>query len=306
MSDPTSTLQGIWPALQTPLTPALDVDTTLLARYALRLMQAGYAGVTLFGTTGEGLSFSLAERQTTLEAMIAGGIPAERIVVHTSCAALPETVALTRHAVEQGVRACLVLPPFFLKGVPDQCVIDAYRWVIDGVADDRLRVLLYHIPQVSGVGLSLPVMSELVHRYPDTIIGIKDSGCQRDFSVALGQALMPPLQVWVGNELDLQTMAGMGSRGAVSGVANMLPRLVAHLVDQADGPGAAADLARVQGFLQLMGGYSMTAAFKGVMSMLDGEPGWQRVRPPLVALSAEEFERLQQQLVSFGLDRARD
>jgi 4-hydroxy-tetrahydrodipicolinate synthase len=299
-------MQGIWPALLTPLTASLDVDVDLLSAHAKRLMQAGCAGVTLFGTTGEGPSFTVPKRQATLEAMIARGVPAERILVHTSCAALPDTVALTRHSVEQGVRACLVLPPFFLKGVPDQGVIDAFCWVIDGVADARLRVVLYHIPQVSGVSLSVPVIQELMRRYPETVIGLKDSGCQRDASMAFAQALMPPLQVWVGNELDLQTLSPLGSRGAVSGVANMLPRLVARLVDGPEGSDAAGDQARMQAFLQLIGGYGMTAAFKGVMSVLDGEPGWQRVRPPLVALTDAEFELLKVQIAQFGLDRALD
>jgi 4-hydroxy-tetrahydrodipicolinate synthase len=298
-----SNLRGIWPAMLTPLTPALAVDLILLGAHARRLLDAGCAGVTLFGTTGEGPSFSVAERKAALEALIESGIPADQIIVHTSCAALPETVALSRHATNLGVRACLMLPPFFLKGVPDQGVIDAYRWVIDHVGDANLRLMLYHIPQVSGVGLSLPVMKELVRQFPRTVIGIKDSGCERVFSVGLAQALMPPLQVWVGNELDLQTMSALGTRGAVSGVANMLPRLVARLVDEPEGLHAAGDLARMQAFLKLIGGYGMTAAFKGVMAMLDDAPGWRRVRPPLVALSDAEFDRLRDQIAQFGLDR---
>jgi 4-hydroxy-tetrahydrodipicolinate synthase len=299
-------LQGIWPALLTPLTPSLAVDTSLLGSHARRLLEAGCAGVTLFGTTGEGPSFSLAERMAALKALVDSGIPASQIIVHTSCAALPETVALTAHATSLGVRACLVLPPFFLKGVPDQGVLDAYRWIIDQVADPSLQLLLYHIPQVSGVGLSLWTISELVSLYPQTVVGIKDSGCDRVFSVGLANALMPPLQVWVGNELDLQTLSGLGSRGAISGVANIFPRLVARLVDQPQGSEAAADLERVQAFLNVIGGYGMTAAFKGVMSVLDSAPGWRRVRPPLVALSDSEFERLQSQWTEFQLDRSRD
>ena len=50
----------------------------------------------------------------------------------------------------------------------------------------------------------------------------------------------------------------------------------------------------------------MTAAFKGVMSVLDGEPGWQHVRPPLVPLTGAEFDRLKVQIAQFGLDRALD
>lgn len=63
--------------------------------------------------------------------------------------------------------------------MPDQGVIDAYRWVIDKVADTRLRLrlYLYHIPQVAGVALSHAVIGKLKALYPQTIVGIKDSGC---------------------------------------------------------------------------------------------------------------------------------
>lgn len=298
--------QGIWPALLTPLTTDLAIDIPAFARHSNSLLDAGCMGVTPFGTTGEGPSFSVAERISAVDGLIAGGVPASRILVSTSCAALPDTVVLTRHAVQAGTRACLLLPPFFLKGVPDQGVIDAYSWVIDQVNDPRLRIVLYHIPQVSGVPLSHHVIKTLIQRYPQTIIGVKDSGCQRDTSLSFAKAFMPPLEVWVGNEPDLQVMAAQGSVGAVSGVGNVLPHLLQRLVAQHDGPDAARDLQRVQDFIAILGGYGMTAAFKGIMSILTGEQSWRRVRPPLVALDDSEYARLMQQMKKFALDQTRD
>lgn len=298
--------QGIWPALLTPLTAELAIDIPRFARHACSLLEAGCTGVTPFGTTGEGPSFSVAERIAAVDGLIAGGVPAGRILVSTSCAALPDAVELTRHATQVGAFGCLLLPPFFLKGVPDQGVIDAYRWVIDQVADPRLRIVLYHIPQVSGVGLSHHVIDTLKALYPQTIIGIKDSGCQRETSLAFAQAFMPPLQVWVGNEPDLQVMAARGSVGAVSGVANVLPHLLQRLVAEFDGPNAPRDLQRVKDFIAILGGYGMTAAFKGIMAILTGEPGWRRVRPPLVGLDDKEYARLITEMSAFALDPTRD
>jgi 4-hydroxy-tetrahydrodipicolinate synthase len=306
---PTSTTapipySGIWPALLTPLDAKLNIDIPAFAAHSKALLDAGCTGVTPFGTTGEGPSFTVAERKAALEGLVAGGVPAERILASTSCAALPDAVALTKHAVELGTHRCLLLPPFFLKGVPDQGIIDAYRHVIDSVADSRLRIVLYHIPQVSGVPLSHHVVGTLLKLYPQTLIGIKDSGCQRDASLAYAKAFMPPLQVWVGNEPDLQALAGQGATGAVSGVANVLPRLVQRLVAQAGGPNAAADQERVLAFLKILGGYGLTAAFKGIMALLSNHPGWKRVRAPLVALDDAEYERLAAQLRAFRLDPA--
>ena len=77
-------------------------------------------------------------------------MPAARILVSVSCAALPDTLELTRHALAIGAHGCLMMPPFFLKGVSDQGVIDAYRYVIDGAADARLQAL--PLPHPASVG----------------------------------------------------------------------------------------------------------------------------------------------------------
>ena len=299
--------QGIWPALLTPLDANLDINIPVFAKHSRSLLDAGCMGVTPFGTTGEGPSFSVAERIAAVDGLIAGGVPAGRILVSTSSAALPDAVALTRHAVQAGAFGVLLLPPFFLKGVPDQGIIDFYSQVISKVADERLRIVLYHIPQVSGVALSHHVVETLVQRYPQTIIGIKDSGCQRDVSLAFAKAFMPPLQVWVGNEPDLQTLARQGAVGAVSGVGNVMPRLLQRLVGEFDGPNAARDQARVKAFIEiLVDGWGMTAAFKGIMAILSGEPGWRRVRAPLVALDEAQMARLTALMMVYGLDRSRD
>ena len=297
---------GIWPALLTPLTESLGIDKPKFAAHARALLAAGCDGVTPFGTTGEGPSFSLDERREAVDALVAGGVAAERILVSTSCAALPEIVALTRHALAIGAHGCLMLPPFFQKGVPDQGVIDAYRWVIDAVADPRLRLYLYHIPQVSGVGLSHVVIGTLKELYPQTIVGIKDSGCQREPSLALADAFIDRVMVYVGNEPDLQTLGARGSTGAVSGIANMMPRLVQRLVAQFDAPGAPHDQQRVLALLDILGGYGLIPALKGIMASLHDDRAWLRVRPPLVALSDPEYERLAAQIRAYGIDPATD
>jgi 4-hydroxy-tetrahydrodipicolinate synthase len=299
--------EGVWPALLTPLKEDLSIDIEAFVAHSKGLLDAGCAGVTPFGTTGEGPSFSVAERIAAIDGLIAGGVPAERILVSTSCAALPDVVELTRHAVQAGTYGCLMLPPFFLKGMRDDGVVDAYRWVIDQVADPKLRIVLYHIPQIAGVGLSSYVVHTLLTQYPETIIGIKDSSGNRAGSLAFAKAFMPPLQVWVGNEPDLQTMASVGSKGAVSGVGNVMPHLLQRLTGAAQSSASdlspQRDASRVQQFIDILNCYVMTSAFKGVMAILTGNQGWRRVRPPLVPLTDDEFLRLKQQLALFSLDR---
>ncbi|MES2946679.1 MAG: dihydrodipicolinate synthase family protein [Pseudomonadota bacterium] len=298
--------RGIWPALLTPLDSELNIDHALLAAHCKELLAKGCGGVTPFGTTGEGPSFSMAERKDTIEQLIKNGIPAEQIMVSTSCAALPETLELTLHALRAGAHGCLMLPPFFLKGVSDEGIIDCYRYVIDAVNKSdvagKLKLYLYHIPQVTGVGLSQHVISTLKTMYPDTILGIKDSACTTAHSVGLAEAFMKDLTVYVGFEPDLPEMGRRGSTGAISGLANFMPRVVGQLVTQPDAATTPAQRERVIKLIDLLGGYSLMPSLKGIMAILTNEPAWLRVRAPLVALKPEAFKALEQQIRDFGID----
>jgi len=299
-------LAGIWPALMTPLDATLAIDHGRFAAHARALLDAGCAGVTPFGTTGEGPSFSVAERRAAVDALIAGGVPASRILASVSCAAVPDTIELTRHAQDVGAWGVLLMPPFFFKGVSDAGIVAAYREVLHAAAPRDLRVVLYHIPQVSGVGLSQAVIAELLRLYPQRIVAIKDSAGDRAHALALAEAFMPPLGVHVGHEPDLPALALRGSRGAVSGLANFMPRMVHRLACEPDGARSADDLARVERLLAWLGGYALIPALKGIMAAQTGDLAWLRVRAPLVALDTDRFKSFAHELAALGLDPSTD
>jgi 4-hydroxy-tetrahydrodipicolinate synthase len=294
----------------TPLRPDLGVDHARFAAHARALLAAGCAGVTPFGTTGEGPSFSVAERRVAVDALVAGGVPASRILVSVGCAAVPDAIALTRHAQDIGAWGVLLLPPFYFKGLSDAGIVDACSQVLDAAADRPLRVVLYHIPQVTAVALSHAVIAELLRRYAKNIVAIKDSQCDRAHSLALAEAFMPPkvpsIGVHVGNELDLPALAACGSRGAVSGLANFMPRMVHSLATEPDAARTAAAHARVERLLDWLGGYTLIPALKAIMAVQTGDATWLRVRAPLVALNAEHFKSFSQELAAHGLNPAID
>ena len=168
-------VRGLWCAMLTPLAREGCVDHARFASHALWMFAHGVDGVAPFGTTGEGQSFSLGERAAGLSGLLAAGIPGQRVVAATGCVALAETIALTRQAVQSDCVACLVLPPFFFREVADEGLFAWYARLIEAVGDSRLRVLLYHIPQVTGVPLSVDLVARLAEAFPGVIAGVKDS-----------------------------------------------------------------------------------------------------------------------------------
>ncbi len=289
-------IRGLWCAMLTPLASDGSVDHRGLVAHARRLLDAGVAGVAPFGTTGEGQSFSMAERRAGLDALLAGGIPAQRIVAATGCAALPETIELSRHALNSGCATCLVLPPFFWKGVDDAGLFDWYAGLIDGVDDPRFSVLLYNLPQVSSVPISVELVARLTAAFPGTIAGVKDSEGNWAHTAAL-LARVPQLAILVGHEPHLPRLMRAGGAGTVCGVANLYPAMVQALLQH---DVSAESEARMGQFLDIAFRQPLIPALKAMLADQTGESGWLRVRPPLVALDDKQRRLLRSALAEFA------
>ena len=302
---PDVNLRGVWCATLTPLTADGAPDIARLVAHTKRMFAAGVNGIALFGTTGEGQSFTVAERRAALDEMLAAGIEPARIIAATGCAALPDTIELTRHATRSGCAGVLIVPPFFFKGVGDAGVFGSYAQVIDTVADPRLRLYLYHIPQASGVPIALDVIQRLVEAYPRTIAGVKDS----DGNLAHTRSLLarfPGLAIFVGHEPHLPAALSAGAAGTICGIANLFPRLIRRLHDHALADGHHDDLARVERFIAAVGGYPLFAAFKAIQADLSGDAAWDALRLPLTALDSEERRRMLAAVAATGIDFERD
>src|SRR5262249_38095116 len=219
-------------AAATPLTEALEPDPAALLAHCRGLLAAGCDGVALFGTTGEGPHFGVEPRRRTLERIIAGGMPVERIVVSASATALDDAVALTRHAVDCGVTAILLMPPFFLRAATAEAGVERfYDTVIERCASPRLRLMLYHFPDIAGFGLSPDLVGRIVERHGATIAGIKDSGGKLEETLVLVRAF-PGLGVLSGTEVHLPQVLAAGGAGTICGLGNVLPALLRRLIDR--------------------------------------------------------------------------
>jgi 4-hydroxy-tetrahydrodipicolinate synthase len=285
--------QGVLAAVATPLDAANRVDVLLLAQHSADLLRRGLHGITLFGTTGEGPSFTVAERSATLEGLLARGIESSELVVGTGAAALGDAVDLTRHALAQGCRRALLLPPFYFKGVSSAGVAGAIGSVIEAAGDPQLRVILYHIPQVSGVGFDDEAIATLRERYGSVIDGIKDSSGSLEHSLGLIRK-HPGLKVYVGAEDMIGRVRAAGGAGSICGLANLAPEQIRACYDRAQD----ADSGIIKELLLAVDGQPFVPLLKAWLAASQGNDGWRRVRAPLVAAGADAAASLPRALLS--------
>jgi 4-hydroxy-tetrahydrodipicolinate synthase len=284
-------LSGVLCPVVTPFDDDLSPDPDRLVRQCRWLLSQG-VGVAAFGTTSEGNSLSVDERIALLDALAAAGLDMSRVIAGTGCCALSDTVRLTRHAIEVGCAGVLMLPPFYYKAVGDDGLFDSYAGVIERVASDRLRVYLYHIPPVAQVGLSIDLVGRLVQRYPDTVVGIKDSSGDWDNTRALLDCRWDDFRVFAGSEGFLLRTLQQGGAGCISATANVNAAAMHALYSNWQDPQAMNRQEQLDALRRIFQAYPMIPALKAVIATRSGDDQWEMLRPPLVALEAGQKRAL--------------
>lgn len=285
---------GVYPAVLTPMHPDLSCHHKELAEHCQSLLNTGCTGIVLFGTTGEGTLFSVEERQKILQALIEWGIDPRKLIVGICCAALPDAIALARTALFYRCAGTLIVPPFFYKDVTEEGVITFYREVIKRVENSALKVILYHIPQYSGVPITLNIIKTLYEEFPGMIVGIKESEGNLDLTKQILRQF-PNFEVLVGHEVQIAEAIQLGAIGAISGLANVYPELICSLYEYGKDPQKINENGKIKNIVQLLKDYPLFPAIKFMLEMKKGLP-WHALRPPLIPLDKRERQSLKNSL----------
>ena len=282
----------------TPFAENLAVDTDRFVAFCRWLTGQG-AGLALFGTNSEANSLGLAERRALLDRVLEAGIDPAQLLPGTGACALPETIELTRHAQRAGCAGALMLPPFYYKGVNDDGLFGYYANVIEAVGSADLRVLLYHIPQFTGVPISHALIERLIAAYPETVVGIKDSSGDWANTEAMLKRF-PGFAVFPASEALLTKALPLGAAGCISATANIQPHAIAQLLRAATPDARALCDAKVSTVRLAVQAQPMIPALKRIVAHFANDPGWVRVRPPLTQMDAAHSAALIDQLVALG------
>ena len=274
---PLRSVIGLSAAMTTPFTAAGDIDWGRYAAHAVDLLTRGMQVVTAFGTTGEGISVPLATRAALYEQMTARGIRAGQLVECVYGLSVADAAAHARRSLEAGCAAVLLTPPFYFKDPTDAGIYDWFSRTLDAIGPAARDIILYNIPQLTGVTVDLNSLARLRAAFGAVIGGVKDSGGNWAYTEKLTRA-NADIAVLVGNEGHLAAAVRLGASGAISGLANFAPELVGRLV-------SGIDDSRIDGLLRAVLARPVVPAIKAYMgAKLD--PAWREVLPPLQSLDA--------------------
>ena len=294
---------GLIAPLLTPFDDKLALDQQKFNALAKRLLDTGCSGLAPSGTTGEALSVSHSERKAALQGLVEAGIDPAVMIPGTGLCNLPDTVDLCQHAIELGCAGVMTLPPFYFKGMSDEGLFAYFTRLIDLVNDDRLKIYLYHIPQVSGVGLSIPLVTRLHAAFPEIIVGIKDSsGDWENTKALLG---IDRLIVYPGAELPVIDAIRLGAPGCISATANLNSSDIAEVIalcHEGSWDAAEEKHKKVCAVRMLFQDYAPIPAQKALLARQLDQPTWNNLRPPMQPMAADKLNALADALdTEFGM-----
>jgi 4-hydroxy-tetrahydrodipicolinate synthase len=292
-------ITGVLSPVVTPFKADLTPDPDRFIRQCRWLLSQD-VGLAVFGTNSEANSLSTEEKVELLDGLVGAGVNPARMMPGTGCCALTDSVRLTAHAMKLGCGGVLMLPPFYYKGVSDDGLFRSFAEIIERVGDRRLRIYLYHIPPVSQVAITLPLIERLLKAYPGIVAGAKDSsGDWNNTEAYLVNFASQGFDVFPGSETFLLQGLRAGGVGCISATANVNPGAIARLFATWKADDADAQQGRLNEIRTIFAKYPMIPALKAAIAHYGGDAPWATVRPPLVELTQSQAASL-----TADLDRA--
>lgn len=301
----TTTFSGVLVPALTPFQSDSRPNTQAFIHHCHWLIDQGADGLAVFGTTSEANSLSIKERIELLEAIVSSGIAAEKLLPGTGMCAVPDSVLLTKHALDMGCGGVLMLPPFYYKQVNDDGLYASFARVIEQVGNSKLKLYLYHIPPMSQTPISLQLIERLITTYPSTVIGLKDSGGDWDYTLSVLNNF-PGLSIFPGSESFLLEGLKHGAVGCItaSGNVNLAAiRLVFQRWQETDADELQSAITRVRRVIESR---PVIPALKAIVADFHNQPEWCTVRPPLCPLSEKDKTQLMGELQQLNFSMSKN
>lgn len=191
------------------------------------LIEKGVDGLYVGGSSGECIYLSVEDRKKTLEAVMEVAKGKITIIAHVACNSTQDSCELARHAESLGVDAIAAIPTIYFR-LPEKAI--AKYWNDISAAAPNTDFVIYNIPQLAGVSLTLSLLDEMLKN--PRVVGIKNSSMPvQDIQMFRRQAKKNGKDIVVFNGPDEQFISGrlIGAEGGIGGTYGVMPELFVKL-----------------------------------------------------------------------------
>ena len=162
--------KGIFPAFYACYDDEGNVSVERTQNLVQYLINKGVQGLYVNGSSGECIYLSVEERKLILESVMKVARGKLVIIAHVACNNTKDSVELAKHAESLGVDAIASIPPIYFR-LPDYAIAD--YWNTISKAAPNTDFVIYNIPQLAGVNLTMKLFKEM--RKNPRVIGVKNS-----------------------------------------------------------------------------------------------------------------------------------
>ena len=258
----------------------LNVDATI--SHASESIKNGLHGVFFFGSTGQSQLISNIEKKELISKAAIHKFR-KQFFIGTGSNSLNENIDLIRYAMEYDFKDFLIMPPAYYKGNTDEGVFEFYSRLI--AQTPKIKIILYNFEKLSGYKFSAAAVTKLVKKYPENIIGCKDSSYNLFENLKLPNFFMFP-----GSEAKLLKGLDLGCSGCISAVTNVTHSLAKKVFDDFESKKSQTKNEQLINVRETFDQYNLISALHSFLGLKDEK--YKNVLPPLILLSKEKQKEL--------------
>ena len=215
-------ISGIYAATMSVLNPDLSLNVKKTIEHAEKLIDEGCHGTAIFGSTGQSQLISVSEKIKLLNELSKSKYKSKHLI-GTGLNSLGETINFMKIASSLSFDKFLIMPPAYYK-YDDAEVIEFYTKILESVPD--CKIILYNFEKLSGYKFSIECIKDLVKKFPDKIVGVKDS------TYNLYEKLnLENFSVFPGSELKLLKGLELGCSGIITATCNVTAQMSRKVYD---------------------------------------------------------------------------
>jgi 4-hydroxy-tetrahydrodipicolinate synthase len=217
-----SKIKGIYAAGMSILNEDLSLNIEKTILHSEKIIDQGCHGVAIFGSTGQAQLIPVAEKVSLLNKLSSNRYK-KNFLIGTGMNSLGETINLMKISFSLGFDKFLIMPPAYYK-YADADVIKFYSKIVEALP--KCEIVLYNFEKLCGYKFSIECIEELVKRFPDQIIGVKDSTYNLFENLKIKNFSILP-----GSELKLLKGLELGCSGIITATCNVTANLSRKVYD---------------------------------------------------------------------------